>query len=45
VGVWYDDIFAVWTQDMDESEFADTREGVISNPLAALTDKQFTSDI
>lgn len=43
VGVWYDDIFAVWTQDMDESEFADTREGVISNPLVALTDKQFTS--
>ena len=42
VGVWYDDIFAVWTKDMDESEFADTREGVITNPLVALTDKQFT---
>ena len=43
VGVFYEDIMMVWSQDMDESEFADTREGVISNPLAALTDKQFTS--
>lgn len=45
VGIFYEDIMAVWTQDMDESEFADTREGIVSNPLAALTDKQFTSSI
>ena len=43
VGVFYEDIMMVWSQDMDESEFADTREGVISNPLSALTDKQFTA--
>ena len=43
VGVFYEDIMMVWSQDMDESEFVDTREGVISNPLSALTDKQFTA--
>jgi len=43
VGVFYPDINVVWSKDMDESEFADIREGVVTNPLAALTDKQFTS--
>ena len=43
VGVWYDDIFAVWTKDMDERDYAHIREGVVNDPLVALTDKQFTS--
>ena len=44
-GVFYPDINTVWTKDMDESEFSDIREGVVTNPLSALTDKQFTSDM
>ena len=43
VGVWYADIEMIWTKDMDESDYAHIREGVVSNPLSALTDKQFTS--
>ena len=43
VGVFYEDIMAVWSRDMDEEDFAHMREGVKSNPLAALTDKQFTA--
>ena len=39
----YEDIMAVWSRDMDEEDFAHMREGVKSNPLAALTDKQFTA--
>lgn len=46
VGVWYEDIGMVWTKDMDERDYAhmDNREGVVSNPLVALTDKQFTAE-
>ena len=43
VGVFYEDIMTVWTKDMDERDYAHIREGVITNPLVALTDKQFTS--
>ena len=43
VGVWYPDIEMIWTKDMDERDYAHIREGVVSNPLSALTDKQFTS--
>ena len=43
VGVFYEDIMAVWSRDMDEEDFAHMREGVKLNPLAALTDKQFTA--
>tara|TARA_R100000008_G_C3499017_1_gene122679 strand:+ start:80 stop:679 length:600 start_codon:yes stop_codon:yes gene_type:complete len=45
VGVFYPDINMVWTKDMDEHDYAhmENREGVKSNPLSALTDKQFTS--
>ena len=43
VGVWYPDIEMIWTKDMDERDYAHIREGVVSNPLLALTDKQFTS--
>ena len=44
VGVFYEDIMAVWSRDMDEEDFAYMREGIKSNPLVALTDKQFTSE-
>ena len=43
VGDWYPDIEMIWTKDMDERDYAHIREGVVSNPLSALTDKQFTS--
>ena len=43
VGVWYPDIEMVWTKGMDERDYALIREGVVSDPLSALTDKQFTS--
>ena len=43
VGVWYPDIEMVWTKGMDERDYAHIREGVVSDPLSALTDKQFTS--
>ena len=43
VGVWYPDIEMVWTKGMDERDYAHIREGVVSDPLSALTDTQFTS--
>ena len=43
VGVWYPDIEMVWTKGMDERDYAHIREGVVSDTLSALTDKQFTS--
>ena len=43
VGVWYPDIEMIWTKGMDERDYAHIREGVVSDPLSALTDKQFTS--
>ena len=43
VGVWYPDIEMVWTKGMDERDYAHIREGEVSDPLSALTDKQFTS--
>ena len=43
VGVFYEDIMTVWTKDMDERDYAHIREGVVNDPLVALTDKQFTS--
>ena len=45
VGFWYPDIKMAWTKDMDEKDYAHIREGVPSNPLKAMTDKQFTSDL
>ena len=46
VGVFYPDINAVWTNGMDESEYATqgNREYVKSETVA-LTDKQFTGDM
>ena len=43
VGIFYEDINMVWSKDMDERDYAHMREGVVSNPLSALTDKQFTA--
>ena len=43
VGVFYEDIMTVWTKDMDERDYAHIREGVVNDPLVALTDKQITS--
>ena len=43
VGVWYPDIEMGWTKGMDERDYSHIREGVVSDPLSALTDKQFTS--
>ena len=43
VGVFYEDIMTVWTKDMDERDYAHIREGVVNDPLVALTDKQFNS--
>ena len=43
VGVWYPDIEMVWTKGMDERDYSHIREGVVSDPLSALTDRQFTS--
>ena len=43
VGVWYPDIEMVWTKGMDERDYSHIRECVVSDPLSALTDKQFTS--
>ena len=43
VGIFYEDINMVWSKDMDERVYAHMREGVVSNPLSALTDKQFTA--
>ena len=46
VGVFYQDINAVWTSGMDESEYVTqgNREYPISETVA-LTDKQFTANI
>jgi len=47
VGFWYPDIEMVWTNDMDEQDYAYLREDVSSNASAseptAITDKQFYS--
>ena len=43
VGIFYEDINMVWSKDMDVRDYAHMREGVVSNPLSALTDKQFTA--
>jgi hypothetical protein len=49
VGVFYPDINMVWTKNLDESEFGDTRENVNYVPkkssTMAMTDKQFDSSI
>ena len=46
VGVFYPDISAVWTNDMNETEFGTSQDYVptIKGPVA-LTDKQFTRDM
>ena len=48
-GVFYEDINIVWTKDLDESEFGDTRENANYVPkkssTMAMTDKQFDSSI
>ena len=48
-GIYYPDINAVWTKDMDESEFGLTRDESIYVPkksgTVAITDKQFDSSI
>ena len=46
VGVFYPDINAVWTKNMDESEYVtqENREYVKTETIA-LTDKQFTGDM
>ena len=49
VGVFYPDINMVWTKNLDESEFGDTRENANYVPkkssTMAMTDKQFDSNI
>ena len=49
VGVFYPDINMVWTKNLDESEFGDTRENTNYVPkkssTMAMTDKQFDSSI
>ena len=49
VGVFYPDITAVWTKDMDETMFADMRNDINYVPkksgTVAITDKQFDSSI
>jgi len=49
VGVFYPDITAVWTKDMDETMFSDMRENTNYVPkksgTVAITDKQFDSSI
>ena len=49
VGVFYPDISAVWTKNMDETVFADMRNNTNYVPkksgTVAITDKQFTSNI
>ena len=49
VGVFYPDITAVWTKDMDETMFPDMRENTNYVPkksgTVAITDKQFDSNI
>ena len=49
VGVFYPDISAVWTKNMDETVFADMRNDTNYVPkksgTVAITDKQFTSNI
>ena len=45
-GIWYDDIQMVWTQGMDESEYAHIRDDpstVAKSETVARTDKQFTA--
>ena len=48
-GVFYEDINIVWTKDLDESEFGDTRENANYVPkkssTMAMTDKQFDSSL
>ena len=46
VGVFYPDIGAVWTKDMNESEFG-TSENYVpkTKKTVAMTDKQFTGDM
>ena len=49
VGVFYPDINAVWTKDMDETMFPDMRENTNYVPkksgTVAITDKQFDSNL
>ena len=49
VGVFYPDISAVWTKDMDETMFADMRDNTNYVPkksgTVAITDKQFDSSL
>jgi len=49
VGVFYPDITAVWTKDMDETMFPDMRENTKYVPkksgTVAITDKQFDSNL
>ena len=49
VGVFYPDITAVWTKDMDETMFSDMRENTNYVPkksgTVAITDKQFDSSL
>ena len=49
VGVFYPDINAVWTKDMDETMFSDMRENTNYVPkksgTVAITDKQFDSNL
>ena len=49
VGVWYPDIKMVWTNEMDESDYAYLRDDnsyVPKNPKGgAITDKRFTADL
>ena len=49
VGVFYPDINMVWTKNLDESEFGDTRENANYVPKksgsVAITDKQFNSSL
>jgi hypothetical protein len=46
VGVFYPDISAVWTNDMNETEFGTSQDYVPNiKKTVALTDKQFTGDM
>ena len=49
VGVWYPDIKMVWTNEMDESDYAHLRDDNSYVPKktkgGAITDKRFTADL
>ena len=49
VGVWYPDIKMVWTNEMDESDYAHLRDdnSYVSKKKngGAITDKRFTVDL